>query len=46
MIIKKAKACRTISNEAFCILTGTTPIEIKAEETAKLYRIASDRQNH
>jgi len=43
---KIAKAYRTTSNEALCILTGTTPIEIKAEETAKLYRITRDRQNH
>jgi len=27
-------------------LTGTTPIEIKAEETANLYRITRDRKNH
>jgi hypothetical protein len=44
--IKIAKAYRTTSNEALCILTGTTPIEIKAKETAKLYCINRDRQNH
>jgi hypothetical protein len=27
-------------------LTGTAPIEIKAEETAKIYRITWDRQNY
>jgi len=32
MNIKIAKAYRTTSNEALCILTGTTPIEIKAQE--------------
>jgi len=44
--IKTANAYRTTSNEALFILTGTTPIEIKAEETAKLYRIIWDRKNH
>jgi hypothetical protein len=44
--IKIAKAYRTTSNEALCILTGITPIEIKAEETAKLHHITRDRQNH
>jgi hypothetical protein len=34
--IKIAKAFRTTSNEALCILTGLTPIVIKAEEAAKL----------
>jgi hypothetical protein len=46
MNIKTAKAYRTTSNEVLCILTGTTPIEIKAEETAKLYCITRDRKNH
>jgi hypothetical protein len=45
MNIKIAKAYRTTSNKALCILTRT-PIEVKAEETAKLYRITRDRQNH
>jgi ribonuclease HI len=34
------------SIEALCILTGATPIDIKAEETVKLYRSTRDRQNH
>jgi hypothetical protein len=34
MNIKIATAYRTTSNDALCILTGTTPIEIKAVETA------------
>jgi len=45
MNIKIAKAYRATSNEVLCILTGTTPIEIKAEEAANLYRITRDRQN-
>jgi hypothetical protein len=44
MNIKIAKAYRTTSNETLCILTGTTPIDIKAEETAKLYRMTRDRK--
>jgi heptaprenylglyceryl phosphate synthase len=39
MNIKIAKAYCMTSNEALCILTGTTPIDIKAEETAKLYHM-------
>ena len=46
MNIKIAKAYRMTSNEALCSLTRTTPIEIKAEEAANLYRITRDRQNH
>ena len=46
MNIKIAKAYRTTSNEALCTLTGITPIEIKAEETANVYRITRDRKNH
>jgi hypothetical protein len=42
MNIKISKAHRTTSNEALCIFTGITPIEIKAEETATLYRITRD----
>jgi hypothetical protein len=34
-----AKAYRTISHEALCILTGLTPINIKAEEIITLYNI-------
>ena len=44
--IKIAKAYRTTSGEALCVLTGITPIDIQAGETAKLYRITRDRQNH
>jgi len=35
--IKIAKAFRTVSNEALCVITGLTPINIKIEETAKYY---------
>jgi len=41
-----AKIYRRISYEALCILTGTIPKEINAEETATLYRITRDRQNY
>jgi ribonuclease HI len=44
--IKIAKAFRTTSNEALCILTGLTPIVIKAEEEAKLYNIMRKSQVH
>jgi len=37
--IKIAKAYRTTSNEALCVLTGWTPITIKIEEMAKLYQL-------
>jgi len=34
-----AKAYRTVSNEALCIITGLKPIHIKVKETAELYKI-------
>jgi len=37
--IKLARANRTVSNEALCILTGLTPIDIKIEEAAQLYQL-------
>ena len=37
--IKIAKAYRTVSNEALCIIIGLTPIHIKIKETAELYKI-------
>jgi hypothetical protein len=46
MNIKIAKAYRTTSHEALCTLTGLTPVVIKAEETAQIYLITRDRQNH
>jgi len=39
MNILIAKAYRTTSIEALCILAGTTPIIIKAEEAAKRYNV-------
>jgi hypothetical protein len=36
--IKIAKAYRTVSNEALCILTEMTPIAIKIEEAAQIYQ--------
>jgi hypothetical protein len=38
--IKVAKAYRTVSNDALCIITALTPIHIKIKETAELYKIA------
>jgi len=35
--IKMAKAHRTVSHEARCILTGMTPIEIKIEEAVQIF---------
>ena len=46
MNIKMAKAYRTTSSEALCILIGTTPIQIKAEAAAKIYRNIRDKQNN
>ena len=43
--IRIAKAYRTISHEALCILTGLTPIDIKAEEVVTLYNITKGRNN-
>ena len=37
--IKIAKAFRTTSNDALCILTGTTPITIRTEGAVKQYYI-------
>ena len=36
--ISMAKAYRTTSSEALCVLTGTTPIIIKLEELAQRYK--------
>ena len=37
MNIKMAKAYRTTSHEALCVLTGMTPILIELESQAKIY---------
>jgi len=42
--IKMAKAYRTVSNEALCILTGLTPITIKIQEAAQYYHIIKGRE--
>jgi hypothetical protein len=34
-----AKAYRTISHEALCVLTGTMPIDLKIEQTARIYQL-------
>ena len=35
--IRIAKACRTVSNEALCVITGLILINIKIDETANYY---------
>jgi ribonuclease HI len=45
MNIKISKSYRTTSNDALCILTGNAPTEIKAEESANVYRITRGKQN-
>jgi hypothetical protein len=37
--IRKAKAFRTTSSEALCILIGITPIIIETEEAVKQYSV-------
>ena len=34
-----AKAYRTVSHEALCVLTGTMPIHLRREQTVKIYQI-------
>ena len=36
--MRLARAYRTVSNEALCLITGLTPIDIKTEETDQLRR--------
>jgi len=43
--ISIAKAYRTTSNEALCMLTATTPIIIKLEEIVKRYNTKKRRSN-
>jgi hypothetical protein len=43
--IKMAKAYRTVSHEAFCVITGMMPIDIKTEETVRLYQITKGTAN-
>ena len=44
--IRTAKAYRTKSSEALCILTGITPIIIKTQETVKMYNARKTRSSH
>jgi hypothetical protein len=37
--IRIAKSYRTVANEAVCIITGLTPIDIKVNETAQFFQI-------
>jgi hypothetical protein len=39
MNIKVAKAYRTVSNDALCVLTGLTPIAIKIQEASQFYQL-------
>jgi len=41
--LRIAKAYRTISHKALCILTGITPIHIKAQEVATQYNLTTER---
>ena len=43
--IRIAKAHRTISNEALCVITGIIRINIKIEETAKCYECIKGNEN-
>jgi hypothetical protein len=45
MNIRMAKAYRTTSREALCMLTGMTPIIIKLEEVVKRYNIKEKSGN-
>jgi hypothetical protein len=40
--IRIAKAYRTVSNEALCMITGLTPIYIKLKQTAQYYNITKE----
>jgi hypothetical protein len=44
--IQTAKAFRTTSSEALCVLTGTTPIIIKMEEAVKIYNARKTKASH
>jgi len=43
--IRIAKAYRTVSNEALCVITGLILINIKIEETAKYYESVKGQGN-
>ena len=44
--IKGAKACRTISFEASCMMAGIPPIRIVLEEKARLYKIKHNAERN
>jgi len=44
--LKMAKAYRTVSHEALCVVTGMIPIDIKIEEAARLYQITKGTANN
>ena len=44
--IRMAKAYRTTSSEALCIVTGMTPITIKVEEAVKKYKVGIRNEDH
>jgi len=44
--IKIAKACRTISFEALCMMAGVPPIGIVIEEKVRLYKIKHDAERN
>ena len=41
--LRIGKAYRTVSNEALCMITGITPIDIKIEEVATIFQITKGR---
>ncbi|KAJ4446217.1 hypothetical protein ANN_12911 [Periplaneta americana] len=43
--IMTAKAYRTVSNDALCVITGIIPINIQIEETAEYYRVVKRSRN-
>jgi hypothetical protein len=44
--LKIAKAYRTTSNEALCVLAGLAPIALKVEEAANIYNALRDSHAH
>jgi len=44
--INMAKAYRTVSHEALCVVTGMMPIDIKIEEAARLYQLTKGTANN
>jgi len=44
MNLRVAKACRTTSSEALCVLAGLAPIINKTEEAVNLYNLKKKRK--